>query len=301
MAVEKKQWDRAKLNAFLDGRSWWRKRRDARALKDIFEWVASSSPTCAEALAWAKEHDIVFFIDRKIDFYGYYKYGMGALAIGEAAIKGEDPHETIATIVHELRHAWQDCHGLQTHTDRSFAKALTEYGLVEADAEAFGMRAAAEYDAQYVEKFAGLVSPSREYCGKNNLAENFLAWFCSAERTESYGEDAIRYVSKTEGYDISDTDIKEDVYEFNSDLEVFSGIDTEDLEDVWRLGEGFSGKGNYMKDVGRDTLLKKILPASLVRTFWGAADPEHRDLITELRKVELREKLAQPKTLHPWP
>ena len=84
---------------------------------------------------------------------------------------------------------------------------------------------------------------------------------------------------------------------------IIGDLDAGDMDSVLRLGVNFSGTVNYLAQLQPDILPRQILSPSLANTFWGSANPEQKKLTTEIRKVNLREKLApeNKRKLHPWP
>ena len=110
MAVEETykpetHWDQT---AFDELKATWSPERiaeDEKALQEIFA-LAADVPLLAEALEWARSHGVKFFIDRTATgIEGYYKPGTGVVGITARGLA--NPGEAIESIVHEVRHAWQ--------------------------------------------------------------------------------------------------------------------------------------------------------------------------------------------------
>jgi hypothetical protein len=286
----KNLWDQSAFEEFKVGWNWLRRRDDERQLKEIFN-LAADSPIFAAALDWANAHGVKFFIDRKTVDWGYYRPGTGVLGIAKNAVG--NPAEAVATIVHEIRHAWQEYYDMSKGDPDSFSEAFIKIALTEADAEAFGLRAADQIYAASLKR-SGRPLPSSLQASladeSADLGEKFLSWFDVPQFMQSYGgEDLLIY---GQDYSLSEELTMGTHDEFESDLSYAGGdIGIDNIQDVMPLGRGFSGTHNYLAALQPDILPKKILRPSLADTFWGAANDDQKKLAAEVRKFYLWSKL----------
>lgn len=285
-----RKWDQKDFDKMISRWSPRRRARDEKALAKIFA-LAESSPAFAAALAWADKNGLRFFIDRKIDSLGYYTPGTGVLGIASDALL--DTAEAIATIIHEIRHAWQECNGLSSDeggdVEPSFRDGFLRTALTEADAEAWGLLA----KRQYLRSQVGLPLALPAAQEKEELAFGFLLWFNpEAGHAWTYGDGLSKDFGVQAG--IYKGRAKKQKYEFKTRAEGPLGgtIGIDNLQDVRRLGVSFSGGSNYLAALPSDILVKRILRPSLADTFWGAADAKEMKRTAALRKYDLREKLG---------
>src|SRR3990172_284537 len=79
----KARWNQSGFRAFKRQLSPLRIKEDQNCLKEVFN-QAAQVPILKEALVWAEEHHIKFFIDRTcVNVGGYYTPGSGVVAIAE--------------------------------------------------------------------------------------------------------------------------------------------------------------------------------------------------------------------------
>lgn len=294
------QWEQTHYEELMASHSVRRQRRDEKTLRKVFA-AAVDCPILAEALEWATAHGIKFYVDRTgKDMGGYYTNGTGVVALLPKLSA-----DKVGTIVHEIRHAWQDYHGfLPAGYEKSFADYAMNDALIEADAAAHGLVAKEQMDLHKPLKrlWRKLFAPRKLTVDvAATLEDGFLAWFATPATTRYYG----RLYSETHGelLDVYTGKGSKGRAEFNPDLTSLQcdGIDTGNLQDVRRLGKSFSGGSNYLAHLHPDVLPKDILRPSLVYNFWGAARRKDRKLTAAIRKEELREKLEEPRPRHPWP
>ena len=303
----KVQWDQ---RAYEELRETWSQDRieeDTRLLKEIFN-LASRSPTLKQALDWAEQHEVKFFVDRTVvpTIRGYYKNGQGVIAVSTKS--AENRRYAAYVLTHEIRHAWQDYHGLL----RPYAGNFTDYNirtsLIEADACAFGNKARDELRVERLKRLRK-DHPERVYYLdrlKSSLADEstylkklFLWWF-SSQYPASYGEYGSKYIARSYGL-CAPRDVPKRHYELNADRKgLGAGMDLSDLNSVMKLGGGFFGGKNYLAQLPKETLLKKILSPSLSKTFYGAANDDQRKLTSDLRKAYLRKKLVSRRSRNPF-
>jgi hypothetical protein len=292
------RWDQSAFEALKATWSPKRIAEDEKRLQEIFD-LAAHVPSLKEALDWANTHGIKFFVDHKaVNAAGYYVPGMGALAV---VIRGSDTPEFHAQVItHEIRHAWQDYHGLlKKPLSSSFAEYNIKTALIEADAFAFGKRAAYELSEWQGTLMDDELLSREERWDEDeqspgaDLQKNFLSWFAIPHKPQFYGHYASKSFSGA--CKINRREAQTSVpkaFEVKPLGALGSGMDIDNIESVLHLGKGFTGAKNYLAALPREVLPKKILVPSLANTFWGAANDAQRKLTAELRKARLRKKLA---------
>ncbi len=297
------RWNQSSFEAL---RATWSAERiveDEKRLKEIFD-LAAEVPLLAQALDWANSHDVRFFIDRTaVDCGAYYSRNTGVLAITEKTAQNikQNTKYAVEAITHEIRHAWQDYYGLANSASfGSFSESFIKTALFEADAGAFGKRAADQYSAAVLRKQGAEISDALQTSLANesaDLMEKFLSWFSKPSYLQYYGTRASKSFGRIWGvFRTNDTKPNESPPdrgpEIGSGTGLGDGINTANIQDVLRLGKGFSGTHNYLVALPPDTLPKKILRPSLANIFWGAADNDQKKLTAEIRKAFLRRKLT---------
>ena len=290
--------------------TWWRWRvaKNEKRLRQVFA-LAADSVVVAEALDWAQQHGIKFFIDRQANLGGYYTMGTGVVALTPSVF--QNLPRMAEVLVHETRHAWQDYNGLLSWDDDTprqgnFNDFYINMALIEADARAFGKLAAAQVEISQLEKSDGsnwaLPRLKKAVADESaKLGKEFLNWFDKQWRPAYYGDAASKAYGKKWGlYKGALPELKT---EFNIKPSTVMGMDIHDRQDILRLGVDFSGTKNYLAALQPDILPKRILRPSLADTFWGAANDKQIKLTTELRKAHLKQKLKPEnrKPRHPWP
>jgi hypothetical protein len=300
-------WDQMEFEFIATTWTPERRAKDEAILKRIVE-AAEMTPTGRDALKWAREHGIQFFIDHSVihEIAAYYCPGRGLTGVGK---NYEKLAEAVESLVHEIRHAWQDYHGFLRIKDKNFSSYFTRDALIEADADAFGSQARYEYEAV---RLSALASPTEKQrkdltfyrsciVSKNeNLIWHFQYWFKREGGLRFYGHKDSKFLAAAYGL-LGKKTPKE--VEAGNQMEIHhtfpichgEGLDLTHIESIISLGRDFSGTGNYLAEMHRkhpDFLVKQILRPSLADTFWGVANDEQRKLTTELRKAYLRKKLA---------
>ncbi len=317
MAVEQKykpevRWDQTAFETLQAAWSPERIAEDEKLLQEIFK-LAKDSPLLAEALDWAGKHGMKIFVDHTcVNYWGYYASGTGVLAVAQNI--AEDPVAAAGTIAHEIRHAWQEYHGLGAKRMASFTDSFTRRALVEADACAVGERVRDQCRAAVLTRENKPVPEELQVSLADegaDLASKFAGWFFTSKLPERYGDyESIFYGQRYKVYPVDDTKeeggLPERHVEFRAKAKpVRSVINIANANDVMSLGKGFSSDQNYLKRLPRDMLVKDILPASMANTFWGAAYKDQVELTTDIRKAYLRQKLAFNKEhgikSHRWP
>ncbi len=298
-------------------RKWSRKRKieDKKALRKLFN-KAAASPLIAAELKWAKEHGIKFFIDRTaVNCGGYYTTGTGVVAIGAKYVGSDFGLEVLA---HELRHAWQDYHGLiawdsEKSKNADFTAFFINDAMIEADATAHQNLAKSQIRDAWLKKRGSPASRNRE--DENvTLRKGFLSWFDVSWPSQLlpriYGDDMSKRYGAMLG--VYDGKQKPRRFEFKIDEPNSPGFNIHDKQDVLRLGRHFSGAGNYLAGMKSDILQRRILNPSLARSFWGAANDNQKKLTSALHcaflkatyapeRVNGKLKATRNVTRHPWP
>jgi hypothetical protein len=287
---------------------------DKKLLERIFA-MAAECPVLAEALDWAHQHEMQFFVDRQaVNVGGYYNLGTGVLALVPSSLMSDA--RAVEVLVHEIRHAWQDYNGLLTWDDETphqgnFNDFFINNALIEADATAFGSLAAAQLSMTRLEKRKAnqplkkweqeLLSGQQAANEKVVLGKGFLGWFTGKWRPQFYGDYASKFYGKKWG--LYDGSLPPRNLEFDVEPPSREGMNVHDIRDVLRLGVNFSGTKNYLAALPPDILPRKILSPSLANNFWRAANARQEKLTTELRKACLKKKLAPEnrKPRHLWP
>ncbi|MDE2336338.1 MAG: hypothetical protein KGL10_03410 [Alphaproteobacteria bacterium] len=313
----KVDWDQA---AFRKMRATWspeRKAEDRKILRRVFN-KAAASPTLAAEMKWAKAHGIKFFIDRTaVNCGGYYTLSTGVVAIGARYAFDDSGMEVLA---HELRHAWQDYHGLiachgKTPKFGNFSTFFINNAMIEADAMAYGQRVRDEIRAASLKKRNNPVPAGLQTSLDNenaDLGKKFLSWFGNSFYTRFYGDFFSKAYGRKWGLYEGELPLRNFEHPFDKDVHK-SGFDTSDRQDVLRLGVNFSGTRNYLADLPPEVLPRRILSPSLARTFWGAANNNQRKLTTALERAYMEDIFAPERVngrlkatrsalpRHPWP
>ena len=118
--------------------------QDAAALADLIATARRLSPTAAAALDWAEQHGVIFAIDHQCRARGYYLTSTGIVSLHIRTALEKDRAAAIGTLVHEIRHAWQDYNGIFINFNQPVIDSVRDLALCEADAYALQTRAAAE-------------------------------------------------------------------------------------------------------------------------------------------------------------
>ncbi len=297
------KWQQAPFDALRKTFDRKRKQADDRRLKRIFKEIAKV-PMMKEALDWADKHGVRYMIDHTcVNIGGYYTVGTGVVAISHfSAYMG--PSEQVRVLSHEIRHMWQDWHGMIPTYAKNFGDYFIRLGLIEADARAYERLATEQFvltNAEDVEAMASdkyyarirdKVSRPQEF-----LWNSFLEWFDKkSTSTQFYGDHASKSIGRDRGIASAvptDRRFEFKPYPEGSEPRI-EGINIARIDDVMRLGEGFNGKQSYFAGQDRrDELLKKIIVPSLSSTFYGAATKKQKGLVEQIRKIDLTRSLAK--------
>lgn len=234
--------------------------------------AAQKSPIARQALEWAGAHGIDIDVVRSLKgAHGRYDYN-GKIKLRyrpDAKI-----HKVVDTLVHEIRHAWQDHYGLlydRQYEQLSLSDKLIVSSLVEADAMAMGRLAALEckYSVDNVDAY---------------LQGGFTRWFKT--QVDLYHDGEVTH------------HLKEARKKLGARLhELFFGkaqpqdkavIDWRDYVD--RLGRKFDG-GHYINtsDDLRDFITLKVLPRGRGLRGFGAI----KDISPAAVREDKRERMAR--------
>ena len=289
------RWDQSGFEALKATWPSARVKKDKTRLKEIFN-RASHSPTLKQALEWAQAHGVQFFVDRRaVNCGGYYTPGTGVVALTEKTTNS--PSFAVQALTHEIRHAWQDYHGLCPTdfpgpvTTPDFAAYFIQLALIEADATAFGKRAEDEFLAARLTKENIPLSRCFQAAladEKADLGKKFLNWSSTPKTTRYYGDAASKHYGRAAGIYTGAQPARD--LEFTTEIPPLGpGPDITDSQRLLALGKTFSG-WNYLAGLPRDILLKKILSPSWAMSFYRAANDNQRRLTAAIRKCGLRQK-----------
>jgi hypothetical protein len=300
-------WNRGCLDEWRARHSDMRRQDDAKLLSRMFN-IAAKVPQAKEALDWARGHGIEFIVDRTTTrANGYYGLHAGVVAVTADALK--DPAQAVETLTHEIRHAWQDWHGLLNRKPGRFAEFFPVVALTEADADAFGKRAARQYyQVKKYESWARWkrVLPLKRYLGKlekqisdsqkdpENLWKGFLNWFHRG-RGFTYGSRTMEWLAKELG--VPGATLSPNGHEFyafaDRDAPERDAPDYRQDEVRLRLGRGFSGRRNYFNTKAHRRTLEGVLDPENCERFYS--DRKRPKLMDDIRKCAARLKLQKQK------
>lgn len=301
----KSYWDQSEFEQF---KATWLPMRVAEEKKifaDIFA-LRKESRLLEEALTWAEQNGMQFFIDRKMtNARGVYLRGTGVLAIN-ARLAG-NRFEMVSTLVHEIRHAWQERHGFGGSDSLFFADHYIAQAIREADAKCIGLRAQEECDATLERAQGKPISPLREklLADENaDLCKKFILWF--SHHAHFYGDKGSREFGQFYGVYAADEPGKGLInipHEFlpRRRTKERGRINIDNVQDIIPLGASFNGTRNYLASMQPDQLPKYVLRPSMADQFWEAASDDQKKLTLELRKAALRYKRDHKQPRHPWP
>lgn len=324
------RWCRDNLEAFRSGLGGDRLLADGLALIKLFD-AAEKLSTARAALAWARQHGIEFIVDHQTGAGGYYHLGTGVVALSVRALATGNTKRALGTLVHEIRHAWQDYHGLVYTPDdidvptSPLGRDLTIEGLFEADAEAHGALVREEYSlantesslallrdlhrdeptegrAKLLETFQARALEEKAACenAHETLRDFMLDWYTPHGYHVFYGDDRRRVYASTLGLP---TEKSAYVFEYQAPKNVPVGVapDFHRAEVLQKLGRTFTG-GNYLQGLDRDVLHKYLLsPAAAARCFDEDVHAKADAPTQAIRALQLRTQLNRPQKRYPLP
>jgi hypothetical protein len=278
-------WDQSDFEAFRNRLPQRRLADDESRLNELFNYAASV-PELKRALCWAKAHGVRFMVDHSTNAYGYYSWGTGIVAIAENLTGALWRHTAVGTLVHEIRHAWQDYHGMLPTADAEFSASFIKTGLMEADASAHGDLARDQFCLRQNGQFAG--SLAKELADEEAaLWKRFHDWYRSANPI-SYGTQVMAFAAQRLGIKAA---VPHDFRQEFRPKDCFKpgpGIEYTRDEQLRRLGKGFDGR-NYFNKADRRELYAEILSPSLAMQFFGHASRPSK-LAQEVWRRELKDK-----------
>jgi hypothetical protein len=299
----KQNWRRADFHNHQKRKSPQRLEKDRAALEKVFA-EAENIPIFKEALAWAREHGIEFFVDRTCtkQVGAYYMGGRGIIGINQRVL--QNPQLAAVYLTHEIRHAWQDVHGIMAHSQKlDYVEQAVRTALIEADAMAFETVAAHQSARATLKKreaeqglpkdLAIRLKRIEKYLEseKDDLWRGFRGWFHSP-RPYFYGNAVAQ--RQAEAFGIKGARAEDHKYEFKPTLSVYprrGPIDATDDADYRKLGTAFSGT-NYLNDAQRREFVQRtVISPAQARSFWSGNKP--LKLLGDIRKRELKMKLEE--------
>lgn len=300
----------------LDDFKKFEKSRPARERRESAALLARAFSNCRsidafdQALAWAAANNIRFFIDFTCtSANGYYLGGHGVVGIAArlARFSDTDPSGIAATVTHEIRHAWQDAHGLVCNLATDFTSYYIKRALMEADAYAMGELARAQSLLKvHARHVPDRDSPAYEYLQeqtekltdgvKSFLWQKFQSWYGGGSRLKTcYGEAYIQYLGHRIGLDGYGEMPFSDDMQFLPEETATPGIGLQHIEDILPLGHMFDGGGNYIATAGaRDILLKEYTSPTRALSMFNRhalARPREDSLIME-REIKKRRRAS---------
>lgn len=282
------KWKRPQFGDWQAGLGPGRRARNKVELERVFKH-AQKSPVARAALDWAHKHDIVFAIDAQAHAGGYYLNGTGIVAVcRNSLLNGLD--YAVGTLVHEIRHAWQDHNGLLCHRtpagmrEDNLASGIMRQALYEADAHAHGELARREcqgYDVPPVEI----------------LQQAFAQWF--HQKTRYYfpvHRDHYAVAFGIKGYKRHNynTEIRE-----NRPLRRAHGADPLQASYTEKIGRSFAGV-HYLRGPLRDRLLRRYLSTEAAQRGYGWVNYTE-PVVRDIRKKQITLRLQQPQKRYPLP
>lgn len=267
--------------------------RDARWVEKLMA-KTRRSPTGRAALDWAAAHDIRFEVSNRKNVTSAYNPGTGNIELHRGILTQADP----GLLVHEIRHAWQDRHGLIP--DNSVANALRNdlarrliiQALYEADA--YAHQELVSYELRH--------RGNRPKDLGRTLMKSFMGWF--PHRARYYQRYEMQRVALGERLQKIDEVLGREKKDIPADI-FHSGLDPWRRSDLELLGRSFAGV-NYLSRLSqkeRDHLRRRVLtPATALAAFnlkakraaWSGKE-------NDMRKAQLRARLQTPLKRLPLP
>lgn len=285
-SLPKTTWRRPQFDA-------WLAQQDAADIKRARQFrlgvmqLAQASPMARAALGWARQNDIVFAVDLE-GSGGYYVQDTGVVVL---SYKKQVSPMSVETLVHELRHAWQDHKGLLPVVSGSVAMvtnpvvSLQQTAYVEADAYAHGRLAARQAEGHTDEP-------------RQALRHYFHAWFDAYAKV--YQQHYIAYRMRCLKPTSNQPQRRGFIFSQTLNALQQPGIAPESAADIEKLGRSFTGL-RYLNGLDRDVRLRQIGAAHAALTaFSNVSEPQSADILT-VRKSVIRHDLAQPKKRYPLP
>lgn len=252
----KREWGAKSFGQFQAARDPDVVAQDETRLQAIFNLEAFNKPGSIAALAleWARQNDVNFYIDHKATgrAAGYYIEGTGCIALVDTG-KLPDPERCVEIMVHEIRHAWQDKHGMISTVVRDFGEAYMRLALLEADATAHGV-----YAAYHDHTKGNTVRIDR-------MQYSFMSWYRSFAAT--YGTKLMNSCNDA-FLQKNSTPLSAEMIEV---VPYFSkGLDVDHIDSALALGKSFDHTNYLAGPEMRDFLIKKSLNKTSAQQFFQA-------------------------------
>lgn len=302
-----KTWDSETLAAFRAAQTPERALADAQALASLFNKLAAAgAPLVQEALAWAQANTIEFIVDRATTAGGYYNVGSGVVAVSSAVLRSVSDAANV--LVHELRHAWQDAHGLVPTVTAGFAAHGVTLGLYEADAYAHGKLAAdqvllacakqrrqnakeQDLSQESINAEANMIARAEKRLAdpRQALAAYFENWYAYGP-ARAYGGNVQRLLANKVGV----PKMMAPNYRCEYVPARYPVVEETDYathpDAARRFGKGFFGTGgNYFDKLSRDDVRRVFVASSPVYSLFGSSKKQSA-LTQDIRKRELQLK-----------
>lgn len=275
-------WRRPQVRAWLNTLSDERLAADQAAIDGVLA-RAQKSPLAMRALEWAQAHDIGIILDRQAKGAGaYYLPGAGVAAILPAYL-GNKNYFDVVSLVHEIRHAWQDMQGLlpSWKQDRFMAQgnvvsSILQSAVLEADAHA--------HDRAVMRECLGGATTV------DDLRADFANWY-QAKGAFYTGLERDKHAAVLQIGDAAYPDFNIEVAPQETLLRRI-GVQAERGEDIVRLGKSFNGK-NYLAGWFGDAVARRLHATDTVVRAFNATSP--RDGVIEaVMKKQIANRLAVP-------
>ncbi len=252
--------------------------RDEALIEELCT-AAQASPTAMRALHWAVLNDIKMTVGgTQHGVLGCYNYLSRRITMSEG-LRNRIGADEVGTLVHEIRHAWQDSRGLLPHLSTAHYRlsrldyAQAQNALCEADAAAFGKIATAELEmgARKVRSFEA--SGAR----LDAMQGFFFEWF--HESSGAYGRNMREAHHSGISSSVADDGVP-----------AVTGINPYDRAQLVNLGRDFFGNRNYIAGIEHDVFVRRLLnPQNILRDFNAdAAQVKGGDIV----KAQMRNRHA---------
>lgn len=305
-------WDRTTFAFYRDKiANTLRVVEDRKRLRTLMR-KAQRSPTAQSALAWAKAHGIEIIVDHTTNAGGYYNRATGVVAVSLAVMQRPrghvDYYYDVEVLVHEIRHAWQDHHGmLPQHYDYKKAdlgRSIIQQALYEADAYAHGqmanMECAPAKERHYWRAWRGDQGlPHKQWDDPHRFMRYAFKQWYAGNRATFYPSHQLKFQAaalKLTQRDHLGRPIAVKPPDYQTEMRPViapsnAGLDPWRREDIEKLGASFAGV-NYLAGWRDDELWSRALsPSSAIAHFTdrGArVDP----LALEVRKQQLSSRFS---------
>lgn len=239
-----------------------RRKKDKARIRDIRRLMAKS-PLGKELLKWADANNIRIEMDHQTQAGGYYYQGYKIVALS-ARNSNED---LTGTLAHEIRHAWQDSHGMIPSLSDNLAQLqtpedyITQIKFIEADAFAIGetvrrsvsAKRRQEMKEEWALQFSDMIDQMTFSAAVKDeetpelLAQRFTQFFNDSWRRDFYEDRCLKVYAKNIG--VPDIKIPCGAGEYYNEKTKTAihqdGLDLHNPQQIHLLGE-LPGKRNYM-------------------------------------------------------